>query len=79
MSAPIPLSEQAAPPSVKHTPVRIVVADSGDLAYEYEAITLTTTLKAGGTRAVEAAGLRVWQKDQGQWKVAASFAAPFRK
>jgi ketosteroid isomerase-like protein len=49
--------------------IRIVVADSGDLAYEYATGSGTITLKDGSTRKIENATIRVWQKNQGEWKL----------
>jgi hypothetical protein len=60
-------------------PVRIVVADSRDLAYEYETTALNIRMKDGTTRNAESAALRVWQKEAGEWKIAAEFSAPHRK
>ena len=64
---------------IVRTPVRIVVADSGDLAYEYEAAVLTITLTDGTSRTNDVSLIRVWQKDHGEWKLAVDFAAPYRK
>lgn len=58
-------------------PIRIIVADSKDLAYEYSKSTLEFDLKAGGHRKVETGILRVWQKQDGTWKEAASFIRPY--
>ena len=56
------------------TPQRIVVADSKDLAYEYSTFTLEFNTKAGKHIKFDGAGLRVWQKQDGEWKQAAIFA-----
>jgi hypothetical protein len=77
-SAQVPLADRASTKAVR-TPMRIVAADSGDLAYEYDTSTGTITLKDGSTRKIETASIRVWQKDQGEWKVAVDFAAPYRQ
>jgi ketosteroid isomerase-like protein len=77
-SAQVPLADRASEKTVR-TPMRIVVADSGDLAYEYETGSGTITLKDGSIRKIENAAIRVWQKDQGEWKVAVYFAAPYRQ
>src|SRR5262249_13333472 len=77
-TAQIPVADRVSAKTVQ-TPQRIIVAESGDLAYEYGTGTVTATLKDGSTRTVETATLRVWQKDGGEWKVAAHFSAPFRK
>lgn len=75
-----PIEERAPSGSTSlKTPVRIVVADSRDLAYEYETTALSIKMKNGTTRAVESAALRVWQKESGEWKIAAEFSAPYRK
>ena len=58
-------------------PIRIVVADSRDLAYEYSKGTVEFDLKAGGHVRADTGVLRVWQKQGGEWKVAASFARPY--
>jgi len=52
---------------------RIVIAASGDLAYEYSDGVLEFDLKAGGHISSPNSTLRVWQKEDGQWKMAASF------
>lgn len=78
-SAQVPLADRAATARDVHSVIRIVVADSGDLAYEYATGSGTITLKDGSTRKIENATIRVWQKDQGEWKVAVSFSAPYRQ
>jgi hypothetical protein len=57
----------------KTVPIRIVISDSGDLAYEYSKSTLEFDLKSGGHTVLETGTLRVWQKRDGQWKSAAHF------
>ena len=59
------------------TPVRIEIAKSGDLAYEFSNSELRFDLKNGEREsAIPASVLRVWKKDGGQWKIAAMFARP---
>ena len=58
------------------TPVRIEVAKSGDLAYEYSDSVLTFDLKSGRKEELKTSILRVWKKDAAGWKVAAMFARP---
>jgi len=60
----------------KTTPVRIVVAKSGDLAYEFSNGELSYETKEGKTVVIAQGILRTWQKDGGQWKVAAMFTRP---
>jgi ketosteroid isomerase-like protein len=52
---------------------RLVIADSGDLAYEYSDGMLTFDLKDGTHVTSPNSTLRVWQKQDGQWKMAATF------
>ncbi|HET9833385.1 MAG TPA: nuclear transport factor 2 family protein [Vicinamibacterales bacterium] len=58
------------------TPVRIEIAQSGDLAYEFSNSELSFELRKGGRAAIDSSVLRVWKKDGGQWKIAAMFARP---
>jgi hypothetical protein len=59
------------------TPIRIEIAQSGDLAYEFSNSDVRFDLKNGQQEvATPASVLRVWKKDQGQWKIAAMFARP---
>ena len=59
------------------TPVRIEIAKSGDLAYEFSNSELRFELKNGEREsAIPSSVLRVWKKDGGQWKIAALFARP---
>jgi len=53
---------------------RIVTAASGDMAYEYSDGTLDFDLKAGGHVTSPNSTLRVWQKHDGQWQMAAAFS-----
>jgi len=55
----------------KTTPVRIEIAKSGDLAYEFSNNVLTFEMKSGEKRTVPNSVLRVWRKEAGQWRVAA--------
>jgi hypothetical protein len=57
--------------------IKIIVADSGDLAYEYSSGTLEFDLKSGQHTKMEEGILRVWQKQNGNWKVAAFFVQPY--
>ncbi len=57
------------------TVVRIEVARSGDMAWEFSNATLSFQLKDGTTPKFDTSRLRVWRKDAGgQWKVAAHFS-----
>ncbi|MGH7553392.1 MAG: hypothetical protein ACREMQ_10260 [Longimicrobiales bacterium] len=58
------------------TPVRIEIATSGDLAYEFSNSELSFALKNGDREAIASSVLRVWKKERGQWKIAALFARP---
>jgi hypothetical protein len=59
------------------TPVRIEIAASGDLAYEFSNSEVRFDLENGEQEtAVPASVLRVWKKVGGQWKIAAMFAHP---
>jgi hypothetical protein len=62
----------------KTEPMRIVVSDSHDLAYEYSKSALEFTTKKSGKHINFDDGiLRVWQKQGGVWKEAAMFAFPY--
>jgi len=63
--------------TIKTEPIRIVVADSRDLAYEYGKVTTEFDLKSGEHVKLEAGMLRVWQKQDGNWKEAAVFTRPY--
>ncbi len=63
--------------TIKTEPIRIVVADSRDLAYEYGKITTEFDLNSGEHVKLEAGLLRVWQKQDGNWKEAAVFTRPY--
>ena len=57
-----------------------LLPDSKDLAYEYSTFTRQYTTKSSGkTIKFEGATLRVWQKKDGVWKVAAVFARPYEE
>jgi hypothetical protein len=59
------------------TPVRIEIATSGDLAYEFSNSEIRFELTNGQQEvAIPSSVLRVWKKDGGQWKMAAMFARP---
>jgi ketosteroid isomerase-like protein len=62
---------------VKTEPIRIVIADSRDLAYEYSKGTVEFDLKSGEHVSFDRGLLRVWQKQGGDWKVAAAFYRPY--
>jgi hypothetical protein len=53
--------------------IRIVVADSHDLAWEYNKHTVEFDLKTGGHMSFDVGQLRAWQKQAGEWKIAADF------
>ncbi|HUB63298.1 MAG TPA: hypothetical protein VL996_02465 [Methylocella sp.] len=57
--------------------IRIVVSDNADMAYEYSKAGLDFDLKSGGHVHIDAGRLRIWQKQDGQWKVAAIFQFPY--
>ena len=60
-------------------PVRIVVSEAADMAYEYSTGTINFDLKSGQHVELQTSELRVWQKDNGQWKVAAFFQHPHQE
>jgi len=62
---------------VQTQPLRIVVAESRDLAYEYSKFTLEFTTEAGKHVKFDGGLLRVWQKESGEWKQAAAFMRPY--
>ncbi len=71
--------EQRIPDSEKTrtAPIRIVVAGSRDLAYEYSKASVEYDLKSGKHVSFDTGLLRVWQKDGGVWKMAALFIRPY--
>ena len=62
---------------LKTSPIRIVIADSHDLAYEYSKTTLEFDMKNGQHRSFDTGSLRVWQKQGGEWEIAAMFVRPY--
>ena len=60
----------------KTTVVRIEIAKSGDLAYEFSNSEVSFNLKNGKKESFPNSLLRVWRKEAGQWKIAAQFARP---
>ena len=58
------------------TPIRIEVAKSGELAYEFSNHILNFEMKDGRKRSIPSAVLRVWRKEAGEWKVAAQISQP---
>ena len=60
----------------KTTPVRIEIAQSGDMAYEFSNNMLSFELKDGKKEFFPTSILRVWKKEVGQWKIAAHFSRP---
>ena len=79
-SARVPGSPSARVPGSRRrvtTPVRIEIAKSGDLAYEFSNSELIFDLQNGEREAaIPSSVLRVWKKDGGQWKIAVMFARP---
>ena len=63
----------------KTTVRRLVVSDGGDMAYEYNDATISFDLKNGKHTSFDSSTLRVWQKEGGQWKIAASFSFPHER
>jgi hypothetical protein len=63
--------------TIRTEPIRIVIAESRDLAYEYGKVTTEFDLKSGEHVRLEAGLLRVWQKQDGNWKEAAVFTRPY--
>ena len=77
-SAPGPGSPERVPGSRRRvtTPVRIEIAKSADLAYEFSNSELIFDLQNGAREVIPSSVLRIWRKDGGQWKIAAMFARP---
>jgi hypothetical protein len=77
-AAPVPGSPERVQGSRRRltTPVRIDIAKSGELAYEFSNSELIFDLKNGDRETIRSSVLRVWKKDDGQWKIAALFARP---
>jgi hypothetical protein len=61
---------------IKNTIRRIEIAKSGDLAYEFTESEIAYDLESGKRVSFPRSVLRVWRKEAGQWKVAASFSRP---
>jgi hypothetical protein len=61
----------------KTEPIKIAIADSHDLAYEYSKSNLQFDMKSGQHVTFETGILRVWQKEGGEWKIAAMFSRPY--
>lgn len=57
-------------------PERIVVAKSGDVAYEYGTSSMGFTNPQGKKVAWDAGYVRCWRKADGQWKVDLTFIRP---
>ena len=70
------LGRVAGSQKVKTDVVRIEVAKSGDLAYEFSNFAMSYKMKEGKEEAFTGSVLRVWKKDGGEWKVTAMFARP---
>jgi ketosteroid isomerase-like protein len=58
-------------------PLKIVISDSHDLAYEYSKSNLQFDMKSGQHIRLETGQLRIWQKEGGEWKIAAMFSRRF--
>ena len=58
------------------TVVKLDVAKSGEMAWEYSNSQVTFTFKDGRKNTFARSILRVWRKDAGAWKVAAVFGLP---
>jgi hypothetical protein len=58
------------------TPVRIEVARSGDMAWEFSHSHMGFALKDGKSVEFDQSLLRVWRKDATGWKIAATFVHP---
>ncbi|HEX8030633.1 MAG TPA: hypothetical protein VF491_19310, partial [Vicinamibacterales bacterium] len=57
-------------------PVRIEVARSGDMAWEFSHSHMGFALKDGKSVEFDQSLLRVWRKDATGWKIAATFVHP---
>jgi ketosteroid isomerase-like protein len=62
--------------SIKSTIERLVIAQSGDVAYEYGESDMRYDDPQNQTHAWRAGYLRAWRKVGGQWKLDAFFARP---
>lgn len=58
------------------TVVKLEVAKSGEMAWEYSDSEMTFTFKDGRKNTFTRSILRVWRKDSGVWKIAAVFGLP---
>lgn len=58
------------------TVVKLEVAKAGDMAWEFSNSEVTFTFKVGTKNTFTRSILRVWRKDAGQWKIAATFGLP---
>lgn len=58
------------------TVVKLDVAKSGDMAWEFSNAEVIFTFKDGKKNTFTRSILRVWRKDAGQWKMAAIFGLP---
>jgi len=58
------------------TPIRIEIAKSGELAYEVSDHILSYEMKDGTKISTPSSTMRVWRKEEGQWKIAAQFSHP---
>ena len=67
--------ENRVPNTQKNTTTirRIVISEAGDMAYEFSDGTIDFDLKDGTHISSPNSTLRVWQKQAGQWKIAAMF------
>ena len=77
---PVPevLQEERRNVKVTSEIVRLVVAEAGDLAYDFGNFTLKYDTSEGRRISFEGSCLRVWQKVQDEWLIAASFRRPNR-
>ena len=77
-SGPTAIGDRIAASQKSRTePIRIIVAESRDLAYEYSRQWLEFDMKSGAHITAENGVLRVWQKQGGEWKEAAYFSHPY--
>jgi ketosteroid isomerase-like protein len=60
----------------KTSPKRIIVAKGGDMAHEYSTFRLSFDDDKGHSD-LEGAVLRVWQLQEGRWRIAAEFRRPY--
>lgn len=65
------------PNQKKQTTIRrLVIAQSGDLAYDFSDVKVSWDGKDGKPAGLEASHLRVWRKKNGEWLEEAIFARP---